>query len=114
MTREEKTKSIEEISERLSASEVVYLADVAGLDAETTSKLRRLCFNRKVGFQVVKNTLLKKAMEKVEGRDYSEMYDVLKGNTSMMTSDVGNVPAKLIKEFREKAEKPLLKVAWIL
>ena len=113
MTREEKTKSIEEISERLSTSEVVYLADVAGLDAETTSKLRRLCFNRKVGFQVVKNTLLKKAMEKVEGKDYSEMYDVLKGNTSIMTSDVGNVPAKLIKEFRAKAEKPVLKSAWI-
>lgn len=113
MTREEKTQSIEDLAGRLADTDVVYLADVAGLNAETTSKLRRMCFNKEVSFQVVKNTLLKKAMEKVEDRDYSELYDVLKGNTSLMIAEFGNTPAKVIKEFREKAEKPILKGAWV-
>jgi large subunit ribosomal protein L10 len=114
MTREEKTKSIEDLAGKLRETSVIYLADVAGLNAETTSKLRRTCFNKEVKFQVVKNTLLRKAMEQVEDRDFSELYDVLKGNTSLMLSEVGNVPAKLIKDFRDKkAEKPVLKGAWV-
>ncbi|MCB0481499.1 MAG: 50S ribosomal protein L10 [Flavobacteriales bacterium] len=113
MTREEKAKSIQEISERLINSEVVYLADVSGLSAEKTSKLRRLCFNRNVGIKVVKNTLLQKAFESIEGKDFSGLSGALKGNTSIMTTNVGNVPAKLIKEFRDKSDKPLLKGAWI-
>lgn len=113
MTREEKTKFISDFSDKLQNAEVVYLADVAGLNADTTAKLRRLCFNKNVSLQVVKNTLLKKAMENVEGKDFSELYDSLKGNTSVMISEVGNAPAKLIKEFRAKADKPVLKGAWI-
>lgn len=113
MTREEKAKNIQEITDRLAGAEVIYLTDVSGLNAEKTSKLRRLCFSRNVGFKVVKNTLLKKAMENVEGRDFSGLFEVLKGNTSIMTTEVGNVPAKLIKEFREKSDRPLFKGAWI-
>ncbi|MBD81659.1 MAG: 50S ribosomal protein L10 [Crocinitomicaceae bacterium] len=113
MTKEEKTRCIEDLAGKLTSTNVVYLADVAGLDAEATSKLRRLCFNKEVGFQVVKNTLLRKAMERVEDRDYSELFDVLKGNTSLMTAEFGNTPAKLIKEFRTKQDKPILKGAWI-
>lgn len=113
MTREEKAKNIQEITDRLAGAEVIYLTDVSGLNAEKTSKLRRLCFSRNVGFKVVKNTLLKKAMENVEGRDFSGLFEALKGNTSIMTTEVGNVPAKLIKEFRDKSDRPLLKGAWI-
>lgn len=113
MTKEEKTRCIEDLAGKLTSAKVVYLADVAGLNAESTSKLRRQCFNKEIGFQVVKNTLLRKAMERVEDRDYSELFDVLKGNTSIMTAEMGNTPAKLIKEFRKKEEKPLLKGAWI-
>lgn len=113
MTREEKAKNIQEITDRLAGAEVIYLTDVSGLNAEKTSKLRRLCFSRNVGFKVVKNTLLKKAMENVEGRDFSGLFEVLKGNTSIMTTEVGNVPAKLIKEFRDKSDRPLFKGAWI-
>ena len=63
--------------------------------------------------QVVKNTLLRKAMDRVEDKDYSELYDLLKGNTGLMTADTGNVPAKLIKEFRKKSDRPILKGAYV-
>ncbi len=113
MTREEKSQIVEDLSERLSSAGVVYLADVAGMDADSTSKLRRMCATKEVQLQVVKNTLLKRAMESVDGRDYSELFEVLKGNTSVMTAEMGNVPAKLIKEFRKKDDRPLLKGAWV-
>ena len=113
MTREEKPQIVEGLSERLTSAGVIYLADTAGMNAESTSKLRRMCTTKEVQLQVVKNTLLKRAMENVDGRDYSELFGVLKGNTALMTAEMGNVPAKLIKEFRKKGELPLLKGAWV-
>lgn len=113
MTREEKTKLIDQLAETLSSNEVVYLADVSGLNAESTSKLRRMCFTRNIGISVVKNTLLKKAMERLDTSKYEPLFEVLHGNTSILTSQVGNVPARLIKEFREKSDKPILKGAWV-
>ena len=90
-----------------------YLADISGLTAEQSSSLRRLCYKREVSLQVVKNTLLKKALER-NGVDFSSLYDVLTGNTSIMRSEEsGNAPAKVIKEFRKKNEKPILKAAHI-
>jgi len=89
-----------------------YLADISGLTAEENSALRRLCFKRDVSLQVVKNTLLKKAFEKNDA-DFSELYDVLVGNTSIMQAEAGNSPAKIIKEFRKKNEKPILKAAHV-
>ncbi len=111
-TREEKYQIMESLTEQLKGSDIIYLADTSDLDVETVSNLRRLCFRRNVSLQVVKNTLLKKAMEKSE-KDLSPFFDVLKGPTSLMLSDTGNLPAKLIKEFRKKKEKPLLKAAYI-
>lgn len=113
MNKEDKNLAIQELTEELSAANIFYLADTSGLDAETTSNLRRKCFGSDVKLKVVKNTLLEKAMEKVEGQDYSEMYAVLKGATSIMYSEVGNAPAKVIKEFRKKSDKPILKAAFI-
>ena len=46
-------------------------------------------------------------------RDFGELTQVLKGNTSMMFSEAGNAPAKLIKDFRKKSDKPILKGAFI-
>ena len=112
MTREEKATVIEDLTSQLGNSSTIYLADISGLDAGTTSDLRRACFKANVKLAVVKNTLLAKAMEASE-KEFGELPEVLKGNTSLMFSEVGNAPAKLIKTFRKKADKPLLKGAFV-
>ncbi len=112
--REEKFQIMESLTEKLKNSDFIYLTDTSDLNVETVNNLRRLCFRRKVSMEVVKNTLLKKAMEKSE-KDLEPLYEALVGATSVMLSDTGNVPAKLIKEFRKtkKIEKPILKGAYI-
>lgn len=112
MTREEKNQEIDNLTEVLKNANVLYVADIAGLNAEQSSNLRRLCFRNGIKINVVKNTLLKKAMERSE-KNFEGLFDTLKGNTSIMVSETSNAPAKLIKEFRKKAEKPLLKGAYI-
>jgi len=112
MTREEKSQVIEELTAQLADSTNIYLTDISGLDAATTSNLRRACFKSNIKLAVVKNTLLEKAMEASE-KDFGELPSTLKGNTSVMYSETGNAPAKVIKEFRKKSEKPLLKGAFI-
>lgn len=112
MRKEDKNQIIDSLVEQLNKHSNFYLADISDLTVETTNKLRRLCFRRNVELQVVKNTLLKKAMEKTN-RDFGSLYDVLEGPTSVMFSDTGNVPAILIKEFKSKFSKPILKGAWV-
>ncbi|UAB80151.1 50S ribosomal protein L10 [Marixanthomonas sp. SCSIO 43207] len=112
MTREEKSQVIESLTAQLSENTIIYLADISGLDAGSTTKLRRACFKAGVSLNVVKNTLLSKAMESSD-KDFGKLTGVLKGNTSLMVSETGNAPAKVIKEFRKKSDKPLLKGAFI-
>jgi len=112
MTREEKSKVIERLTTELAENTNIYMTDVSGLDASETSKLRRACFKANIKLSVVKNTLLSKAMETSE-KDFGNLDEVLVGNTALMYSEVGNSPAKLIKQFRKKSEKPLLKGASI-
>ena len=112
MTREEKSQVIEELTAQLSENANIYLADISGLNAVTTSDLRRACFKANVSLAVVKNTLLEKAME-ASDKDFGDLPTALKGNTSVMYSETGNAPAKVIKAFRKKADKPLLKGAFI-
>lgn len=112
MTREEKGIVIKDLTAQLAENANIYLADISGLDAGTTSDLRRACFKANIKLAVVKNTLLAKAME-ASDKEFGELPNVLKGNTSLMFSETGNAPAKLIKNFRKKAEKPLLKGAFI-
>ena len=112
MTREEKSNMIESIKSNLDSNSTVYLADCSGLDADSTSKLRRACFKSNIKLSVVKNTLLFRAMEEVE-KDFGELKSLLKGNTTLMLSDIGNAPAKVIKNFRKKSEKPILKGAFV-
>ena len=112
MTREEKSQVIEVLTAQLGEGNIVYLTDISGLNALDTSNLRRACFKANIKLAVVKNSLLAKAMEKSE-KDFGKLPTALKGNTALMFSDTGNVPAKLIKEFRKKSTKPLLKGAYI-
>lgn len=112
MTREEKSLIIDDLTSQLTDSSTIYLADISGLDAVKTSNLRRACFKANVSLAVVKNTLLFKAMEKSD-KDFGELPETLKGNTSIMFSEIGNAPAKVIKEFRKKSDKPVLKGAYI-
>ncbi len=112
MTREEKASVIQDLTAQLAENTTIYLADISGLDATTTSDLRRACFKANIKLSVVKNTLLAKAME-ASDKEFGELPDVLNGNTSLMFSETGNAPAKLIKTFRKKANIPLLKGAFI-
>ena len=112
MTREEKSRVIEDLTGKLTDNNIIYLADISGLNAMQTSNLRRACFKANVNLAVVKNTLLAKAMEKAE-KDFGELPETLKGNTSLMISDTGNAPAKVIKQFRKGSEKPILKGAYV-
>ena len=112
MTREEKATVIQDLTAQLAGSPTIYLADISGLNATATSDLRRACFKANVKLAVVKNTLLAKAMD-ASDKDFGELPEVLKGNTSLMFSEVANAPAKIIKTFRKKADKPLLKGAYV-
>lgn len=113
MRKEDKYTVIEEIGKALQEYPCVYLAETTGLNAEKTSALRRACFNSGIKLLVVKNALLKKAMEQ-SGTDYSGLFPVLKGSTSLMLSNTGNAPAKLLKDFIKKDDKlPALKAAYV-
>lgn len=112
MTREEKSIAIEDLTAQLAGTNIVYIADISGLNADTTSKLRRACFKAGIKLEVVKNTLLVKAME-VSENEYGDLPTVLTGNSAILIADVANAPGKIIKEFRKKSAKPVLKGAYI-
>jgi len=112
MTRDEKNQIIDALVETLSEYSSFYIADISALNSEKTSKLRRLCFNRQVRMKVAKNTLIAKALGKIEG-DFSGILPTLSGSSAILTAEFPNVPAKLIKEFRKDGDKPALKSAYI-
>ena len=112
MNKEEKVKVVEELKGQLNDYKSIYLTDIAGLDAMQTSNLRRECFNSNVKLSVVKNTFLERAMSESEN-DFGDLKDLLKGNTTIMLSESGNSPAKVIKKFRKDGEKPILKGAFV-
>ena len=112
MTREEKSLVIEQLTAQLADNSTIYLADISGLDAAATSNLRRACFKAGVKLNVVKTTLLAKAMESSD-KDFGDLTNVLKGNTSLMVSEVNNAPARVIKDFRKKSDRPILKGAFV-
>lgn len=112
MTREEKREAIDGLAAKISTSPFFYLTDSSALNVETINKFRRLCFQRGVEFRVVKNTLLRKAMEQV-GTGYEELFPSLKGSTSILIAEQGNTAARMLKEFRKESAKPVLKAAYI-
>ncbi len=113
MRREDKNALIDKLAEQINQYPHFYLTDTSELNAEVTHKLRKTCFEKKVKLVVVKNTLLKKALERSGKSDFSPLFDTLKGSTSVMFTETGNVPAKLIKEFRKDFPKPLFKAAYV-
>ncbi|WP_102408022.1 50S ribosomal protein L10 [Parabacteroides bouchesdurhonensis] len=115
MRKEDKGAIIEQLTATVKEYPNFYLTDIEALDAEKTSKLRRECFKQEVKLVVVKNSLLKKALENVDG-DFSSLHDAMKGNTAVMFSQVANAPARLIKDFTKDTKgegKPQLKAAYV-
>ncbi len=112
MKSTEKKVIIDNLQEQLNSYSHFYLTDISGLNAEDTSDLRRLCFKQDVKLVVAKNTLLRIALENSE-KNAQELYDALIGNTTVMFTETGNAPAKLIKDFRKKHDKPILKAAFV-
>ena len=110
--REEKEEIVNNLIEDIKNTSHFYLADISGLNAEETTELRRKCFENDLKLTVVKNTLLKRAFDAVEF-SADELEQVLEGPTSLILTEKGNTPAKLIKEFRKKKDKPLLKGAYV-
>ena len=115
MSKEDKGAIINNLTEAVKSYPNFYLTDIEAMDAEKTSKLRRECFKQEVKLVVVKNSLLRKALENVEG-DFSPLHGALKGNTAVMFSQVANAPARLIKDFTKDTKgegKPQLKAAYV-
>jgi large subunit ribosomal protein L10 len=112
MKSTEKQVIIDNLQNQIDSYSHFYLTDISGLNAVDTSDLRRLCFKQDIKLVVAKNTLLRKALEN-SGKNAEELYVVLKGNTSVMFSETGNIPAKLIKDFSRKRKRPLLKAAYV-
>jgi large subunit ribosomal protein L10 len=114
MNREQKTEAIETLKEQVGKYDNFYITDSSTLTVEDINKFRRICFQKGITFEVVKNTLLRKAFE-AHGNKYEKLYEVLHGPTAVMFSETGNDPAKVIKQFRKDNEKtkPVMKGAYI-
>ena len=113
MRKELKAQIIEKVAAQLAENPNFYLADIAGLNAENTSALRRACFEKNIKLEVVKNTLLHKAMMTLNNKDIEALYPTLEGNTAIMFTTVPSAPAKVIKEYGAKVGKPELKSAFL-
>ena len=112
MKREDKNAIIDQLTEEINQAKHFYITDIGGLDAGDTLAFRRLCFKEDVKLLVVKNTLLKKALDRAQG-EYEELYPILNGPTSVMITETGNKPARMIQSFRKNHEKPVLKGAYV-
>lgn len=112
MKKEEKVIIIDKIKDLIENSKHFYITDISELNAKDTFELRKECFGKNIKLVTVKNKLLKLALEKLDG-NYNELYDTLKGSSSLMLSDTGNAPAKLIRKFRKTKKKPIIKAAYV-
>ncbi|HWZ03703.1 MAG TPA: 50S ribosomal protein L10 [Mucilaginibacter sp.] len=112
MNKEEKHELVASLAEQMKEYGNFYITDTANLTVAKVNHIRRQCFESDITMLVAKNSLIKKAMETVGG-DFTPMYDVLKGSSSILFSKSGTAPAKLIKQLRKKSDKPILKAAYI-
>jgi len=112
MNKEEKHDLVLALSEQMKEFGNFYITDTSDLTVAKINNIRRQCFESDITMKVAKNSLIKKAMEATEG-DYTAMYDVLKGSSSILFSKSATAPAKLIKKLRKQGDKPLLKAAYI-
>ncbi len=113
MNKTEKTQVIDQLVEKLNANNKIYLADCSTLTVEKVNQFRKQCFDKKISVTVIKNTLLKKAIERANDSKLAELIPALKGETALMFTDTSNAPAKIIKEFRKAAKKPALRAAYV-
>jgi large subunit ribosomal protein L10 len=113
MNKTEKTQVIEQLVEKLNANNKIYLADCSTLTVEKVNAFRKQCFEKKISVSVVKNTLLKKAIERANDSKLAELIPALKGETALIFTDTSNAPAKIIKDFRKGDSKPKLKAAYV-
>jgi len=113
MTKGEKNQVIDHLVGKLTTNSHFYLADLSQMTVEQSSALRGVFHQKGIRLEVVKNSLLQKALERIEGKDYSQVISTLSGNTCILFTETGNLPAKVIKDFRKKSQKPLLKCAFV-
>ena len=114
MTREQKAQAIEQLKNKLEDNSFFYLADTSAMSVKEISALRRICFEKGIEINVVKNTLARKAMESFpEERNYTAVFDSLKGTTAILFTETANLPAKVLKDYRKDGKKPSLKAAYI-
>ncbi|MBA3682568.1 MAG: 50S ribosomal protein L10 [Bacteroidetes bacterium] len=113
MNKTEKTEVIDQLVAKLNANDKIYLADCSTLTVEKVNAFRKQCFEKKISVTVVKNTLLKKAIERANDSKLAELIPALKGETALIFTDTSNAPAKIIKEFRKNGKKPALKAAYV-
>jgi len=113
MNKTEKTQVIDQLVEKLNANNKIYLADCSTLTVEKVNQFRKQCFEKKISVTVIKNTLLKKAIERANDSKLAELIPALKGETALMFTDTSNAPAKIIKDFRKADKKPALKAAYV-
>jgi len=113
MKKEDKTLIIENLTKKIGETPNFYIADISGLNADHTAKLRRECFSKEITLVVVKNTLLRKALEKTNYTEAEKLFPILEGPTSLFFTETANVPAKVIKEFGKQYGKPILKGAYL-
>lgn len=114
MNKTDKGTTIEALKDKFDASSFFYLADASSMTVAQITKFRRLCHEKGIEVKVVKNTLARKAMEALpESRGFKDIFDALHGPTAVLFSDQGNLPARILKEFRGSGDKPVLKAAYI-
>ena len=114
MKKELKAQVIEQIAAQLEQTPNFYITDIAGLNAEQTTKLRRACFEAGIKLTVVKNTLFEHVIKGMDNEEIQLVIPALKGNSAIMYTEAANAPAKLIKKLnKEGLEKPVLKAAYV-
>jgi large subunit ribosomal protein L10 len=112
MDKSQKNQEIADLKDKFSNTNFFYICDASSLTVEKINAFRRLCFSKGVEYRVAKNTLIQKALEQTGG-GYTAVFPLLHGVTGVMFSNESAVPAKILKEFREKNDKPILKGAFI-
>ena len=115
MTKQQKNEVIDFLKEKFNKYNNFYITDTESLTVAQVTKLRGVCFDKKVEMRVAKNTLIKKALESVDAAKYAGVFDSLHKVTALMFSENPKDPAVIISSFRKdsKGEKPVLKAAFI-
>lgn len=113
MTRTQKEATIDQIVEKLEQTPTIYLTNFSGLTVDQATELRGRFREAGVDYKVIKNTMLRLAMDRIGG--YDELYDQLHGPTAVAFSAEPSAPGRVIKKYLAdaKSELPELKGAHV-